>query len=260
MGIIGCGNLGSSLIHGFLETKELRAGEILGSDVDKKRLKQMRKLGIQTTKDNQELVESCDVIFIAVKPDAVESVLKETEKISGDKLFLSVAAGVSTEFIEARTRARVIRVMPNICGAVGEMASCFSLGNRVSRDDSELVEKLLNSVGTTFKVEEKLMDAITGLSGSGPAYLSLVIEALAQAGVEEGLSRELATKLAAQTAKGAGELVLRAGKTPAELIEMVRSPKGTTAEGLKVLEERKVAEAMREAVKAAAKRSKELSR
>jgi len=260
VGFIGCGNLGSSLIKGTLNAGALQAEGIVASDVSDEKLKELGKFGIETTTDNKKLVEHCDVIFIAVKPDIVESVLEETKEFSEGKLFVSVAAGVSTKFIEARTGARVIRVMPNICGLVGGMASCFSLGTRALREDGKLVEKLLAGMGTTFKVDEKLMNAVTGLSGSGPAYFYFIVQALQEAGVELGLSSEVALKLAAQTAKGAGEVILREGKTLEELIEMVCTPKGTTVEGLKVLEERKVADALRDAVKAAARRAKELSR
>lgn len=260
VGFIGCGNLGSSLIKGLLNTGALRAEELVASDVSDEKLGKLGKFGIETTTDSKKLVEHCDVIFIAVKPDVVESVLEETKESSKGKLFVSVAAGVSTKFIEARTRARVIRVMPNICGLVGEMASCFSLGTRASREDEELIEKLLAGMGMTFKVDEKLMNVVTGLSGSGPAYFYFIVQALQEAGVELGLSSEIALKLAAQTAKGAAEVILREGKTLEELTGMVCTPKGTTIEGIKVLEGRKVAGALRDAVKAAAKRAKELSR
>jgi len=260
VGFIGCGNLGTSLMKGLLNAGALQAGDLVASDVSDEKLMELGKFGIETTGNNKNLVKHCDVIFIAVKPDIVESVLEETKDSSKDKLFVSVAAGVSTKFIESRTRARVIRVMPNICGLVGEMASCFSLGTRASRADEKLVEKLLAAVGITFKVDEKLMDAVTGLSGSGPAYFYFIVQALQEAGVELGLSSEVALKLAAQTAKGAGEVILREGKTLDELTGMVCTPKGTTIEGLKVLKGRKVADALRDAVKAAARRAKELSR
>lgn len=260
VGIIGCGNLGSSLINGLLEAGALRAKDLVASDMNDEKLQKLRKFGIETTTNNKNLVEHCDVILIAVKPDIVESVLEETKESSKGKLFVSVAAGVSTKFIEAKTHARVIRVMPNICGVVREMASCFSLGTKASRDDEELVKKLLGSMGMTFIVDEKLMNAVTGLSGSGPAYFYFIVKALQEAGVELGLSSEISLKLAAQTAKGAGEIILREGKTLDELTRMVCTPKGTTIEGLKVLEGQKVADALRDAVKAAARRSKELSR
>lgn len=260
IGVIGCGNLGGSLIKGFLKTGVVQPADILVSDLSEQRIKEVKRLGVQIAVDNRELVKGSDLIFIAVKPDIVELVLREIEKVSNDKLFVSVAAGVSTKFIEAKTKARVVRVMPNICGSVAEMASCFSLGKRATREDEKTLEKLLGNVGLTFKVDEELMDAVTGLSGSGPAYFYLIIKALQEAGVELGLSSEIALKLAAQTAKGAGEIILGTGEKPDDLIKMVCTPKGTTIEGIKVLEERKVADAIKAAVKASAKRAKELSR
>jgi pyrroline-5-carboxylate reductase len=188
----------------------------------------------------------------------VESVLREVKEVSEGKLFVSLAAGISTRFIKERTRGRVVRVMPNICGKVEEMASCFSLGKWATRSDQRLVERLLGSVGVTFKVEEKLMNAVTGVSGSGPAYFAYIIKAMADAGEEMGLPKEISLKLAAQTAKGTGELL----KSQAldELIQKVCTPKGTTIEGMKILEKRGVAEAVKDAAKASAKRAKELSR
>lgn len=257
---IGCGNMGASLVRGFLGSGALKAREIIASDLSEERLRELKKLGIRTTTSNKELVKNYEVVFIAVKPDVVESVLKEVEGVSRGKLIISVAAGVSTKFIEARTRARVVRVMPNICGAVGEMAACFSLGRRATRKDGELVERLLGSVGLTFQVDEKLMNAVTGLSGSGPAYFYLFIRALQEAGVELGLSKEVALKLAAQTAKGAGEMVLKTGEGPDALIRRVCTPKGTTIDGIKVLESQRVADEIKAAVRASAKRANELSR
>ena len=260
IGFIGCGNLGSSLIRGFLRANSLKADEIIASDLDEGKLEELRGLGVEVTSDNKKVAKVSDVIFIAVKPDIVGNILDKIREFSRGKLLISVAAGVSTKSIEERTDARVIRVMPNICSLVAEMASCFSLGTKASAKDREFIKGLLGSVGTTFEVEEGMMDTITGLSGSGPAYFYFVIKALQEAGIELGLSKDVALKLAAQTAKGAGEMAVRSGKDLEELTRMVCSPKGTTIEGLKVLEGRKVFEAFKDAVKAAAKRAEELSR
>lgn len=262
IGIIGVGRMGFSLVKGLLASGT-KQNDIMISDKSSERLNvAKRELRVKETSNNRELVARSDLVFLAVKPNDVERVLDEIRDALGRRLFISFAAGVPIKSIEEGLgkKAKVIRVMPNIACSVLEGVLTYSSGKRVTARDEKIVKGLLRKLGFVVKVGEGKLDAITGLSGSGPAYLSLVIEALAQAGAEESLSRELATKLAAQTAKGAGELVLKSGKAPAELIEMVRSPKGTTAEGLKVLEERRVAEAMREAVKAAAKRSKELSR
>jgi pyrroline-5-carboxylate reductase len=260
VGFIGCGNLGSSLIKGFLSANSLKADEIIASDSDEGKLKELKGLGIEVAGDNKRAAERADIIFIAVKPDIVGKVLDEIREFSGGKLLISVAAGVATKSIEGRTDARVIRVMPNICSLVSEMASCFSLGSKASPKDREFIKGLLGSVGMIFEVEEGTMDAVTGLSGGGPAYFYLVIKALQEAGVELGLSKEVALELAAQTAKGSGEMALRSGKDLEELTRIVCSPKGTTIEGLKVLEKREVSKALKDAVKAAAKRAKELSK
>jgi len=259
VGFIGGGNLGSSLVRGLLKSGTLKAKDIIVSDLDESKLKNLNKLGVKTTTDNRKLVNDCDVVFIAVKPNIVESALKEVNDVSHDKIFISAAAGISTKFIEARTKARVVRTMPNTCGAVGEMASCFSLGKRATPKDAKLVERLLGGIGTTFRVDEKMMEAVTGLSGSGPAYFYVFIRAMQQAGVGLGLSNEIALKLAAQTAKGAGEMVLKTGGVD-DLIKQVYTQKGTTIAGIDVLEDRKVADAIKEAVKAATKRAKELYR
>jgi len=257
VGFIGAGNMGSSLARGLLKSGTLKAKEIMASDPSGERLRGLKKLGIQTTTDNKKLVNYCNVVFISVKPAVVESVLKEVEEVSGGKLFVSLAAGVSTKFIKDRTSGRVVRVMPNIGGKVGEMASCFSLGKGATRGDQKLVERLLGSVGVTFKVEEKLMGAVTGVSGSGPAYFAYIIKAMAEAGEEMGLPKDISLALAAQTAKGTGELLK--SEAPDELIQKVCTPKGTTIEGMKVLEKRGVAEAVKDAAKASAKRARELS-
>ncbi|KXB08253.1 hypothetical protein AKJ58_00455 [candidate division MSBL1 archaeon SCGC-AAA385D11] len=258
IGVIGCGNLGTSLLKGLLKAG-FKGENIIASDLDERKLEELQKLGIEVTKDNNKTASDSDVIFLAVKPDIVGDVLEKAE-IPKDKLLVSAAAGVSTDFLEDHTNARTIRIMPNICVGVAEMASCFTLGKRATEKDEEFVKSLLESLGTTFKVEEKLMNAVTGLSGSGPAYVYLVVEGLKEAGKELGLSEETALKLAAQTVKGSGEMVLNSGKDLKELIDMVCSPKGTTIEGIKVLKDRKVSEAFKKAVKAATKRSEELSK
>lgn len=259
IGVIGCGNLGTSLIKGFLESGKAKPEEIIGSDPDEKKLKELEGLGIKITTDNGEAIEESDVTLIAVKPSLVDEVLSELEA-SRKKLIVSVAAGISTDFLEKHTDARVIRVMPNICGRVGEMASCYTLGSSATRDDEEIVRGLLSDLGVTFKIDEELMDVATGLSGSGPAFVFLMIQGLRDAGVELGLSEEVALKLAAQTVKGSGEMTLDSGESLEELINMVSSPKGTTIEGVKVLKDQKTRQAFKEAVHAAVKRSKELSR
>ncbi|KXB09210.1 hypothetical protein AKJ46_00730, partial [candidate division MSBL1 archaeon SCGC-AAA833K04] len=247
IGVIGCGNLGSSIIKGLLKSESLKPEAIIASDPDKEKLEELGKLGVKTTTDNQEATEESEVIIIAVKPSLVGKVLEELG-VSKEKLIISVAAGVSTDFLERHTDARVIRVMPNICGRVAEMASCYTLGKFATKDDEKLVKDLLWVLGLTFKIDKELMDTVTGLSGSGPAFIFLVIQGLRDAGIDLGLSEDVALKLASQTVKGSGEMALNSGESLEELIDMVSSPKGTTIEGLKILEDQEVREAFEDAV------------
>ncbi|MGQ9788184.1 MAG: pyrroline-5-carboxylate reductase [Candidatus Hadarchaeaceae archaeon] len=260
VGVIGGGNLGSSLLRGFLKSNALNQNEIIASDSDETKANKLAKLSIAVTNDNRKLVRESDLVFIAVKPDLVESVLKEVADLSEGKLFVSVAAGVSTSYIEERTRARVVRAMPNICGSVLQMASAYSPGSRTTAEDERILKQLFGKLGIVFRVEEKLLGAVTGLSGSGPAFFFYLIKAVQDAGIELGLPRDVSFKLAAQTARGASEILLTSEEKIDELISRVCTPHGTTIEGMKILEEKKVAAAIKEAVKAAARRAEELSR
>ena len=262
VGFIGAGRMGSALIRSFLDAGALKARDIVASDKDEGKLRALAALGMVVTSDNREIAKKADTIFLAVKPGEVLKVLDEIKKLVDGKLVISIAAGIPIKLIEGKlgSRVRVARVMPNMPCAVSEGATAYCLGKNASKRDEEVVKKLFGSVGIAVELKEGLIDAVTGLSGSGPAYFYLIIKALTDAGVKEGLPRDVAEKLAAQTAKGAGAMVLKSGKTPDELIDMVRSPRGTTAEGLKAMEERKVAEAMIEAVRAATKKARELAR
>jgi pyrroline-5-carboxylate reductase len=262
VGFIGAGRMGSALVKSFLDAGALKARDIVASDKDEGKLRALAGFGVATTSDNREVAKKADAIFLAVKPGEISKVLDEIKDPVGEKLIVSIAAGIPTKLIEGKlgSKVRVVRVMPNMPCAVGEGVTVYCLGKNASRKDEEVVKKLFGSVGIAIELKEGLIDAATGLSGSGPAYFYLIIKALTDAGVKEGLPKNVAEKLAAQTAKGAGAMVLRSDKTPDELIDMVRSPGGTTAEGLKAMEERKVAEAMIEAVKAATKKARELER
>jgi len=254
--------MGTALIKGFLDAGLIKAEDVLASDKDKEKLKSLEdEFEVKTTLDGREVIKNSDIVFLSVKPDVVGDVLEEIKDVVNGKLIVSVAAGISTQFIESKLKnAHIIRVMPNIASTVGEVAAAFCSGKNATEEDAKLVEELLNGVGTAYAVSEKTMDAVTGLSGSGPAYFYLVIKALADAGVEEGLSEDVAVKLVAQTAKGSAEMVLKSSKNINELIDMVCSPKGTTIEGLKVLKEAKVEDALKRAVKAATKRSRKLAK
>lgn len=262
VGIIGVGRMGSALVKGFLKAKALETKDIIVSDRNREKLDPLSTLGVRTTVDNAEVAREADVIIIAVKPKDVESVLADIKNRVEGKIIISIAAGITTKFIEEKLagKAKVVRVMPNIGCSVQEGASVYCLGTHATEGNGETVKGLFESVGMVFALPETLMDAVTGLSGSGPAFYYFIMKAFTEAGVKEGIPRNVARRLVAQVAKGAGEMALATTVSFDELIDMVRSPEGTTAKGLEILEKGKVGELLKEAVKVAAKRSRELSR
>lgn len=263
-GFIGAGNMAEAMMKGMISSGECSAEELIASEVVPERRDYMaRTLGITVTADNVEVVKEAKTIVLAVKPNIVGPVLDELKPIlTGDHLVISIAAGVKISFIEAHLNwgVRVVRVMPNQPCLVGASASGFALGKSAKKEDKDLVQRVLNSVGIAYAMDEKLLDAVTGLSGSGPAYIYLVIEAMADGGVLAGLPRDVAQALAAQTVLGAAKTVLETRGHPAQFKDMVASPAGTTIEGLKVLEQGAVRGAFIKAVEEATKRSVELGK
>lgn len=264
LGVIGCGKMGTALVLGAIEAGVVAAGDVLGTDVIAgARASFSEKTGAGTTADLAELLERCEVLLLCTKPQDIFSTLGEL-KIDEDngRLLVSIAAGVTLTDLERHTSkaVRVVRTMPNTPALVGKGAAAYCLGARTVEGDEEVVKELLGAVGLAVSVPEKLMDAVTGLSGSGPAYVYLMIEAMADGGVRAGLPRADALRLAAQTVSGAAEMVLRTGEHPAVLKDMVTSPGGTTIAGLAVLEQRNVRSALIEAVTAASARAVELGK
>lgn len=261
--VIGAGAMGEALIRSLLSRGLVNADSLMAADVRRARLEQLHQNhGIRTTADNREAARFGQVLILAVKPQQIEGVLHQiSPEISGDHLVISIAAGVRLRFLESHLAegVPVVRVMPNVACLVGEAASGFSLGRWAGEREAELARRILEAVGQVFLLPEPLLDTVTGLSGSGPAFLGLVIDALADGGVACGLPREVAVKLAAQTCVGAGRLVLETGLHPSVLRDMVTSPGGTSAAGLQVLEERALRAALAGAVRAATRRSQELS-
>jgi pyrroline-5-carboxylate reductase len=213
-----------------------------------------------TTGTPEEVAAASDVVIIAVKPADVKALCEALSEVKGMRLFLSIAAGVSIAQLETwlGPRQRVIRSMPNTPALVGVGAAAFARGSKATAKDAAMAQKILGAVGTADEVSEKLLDAVTGLSGSGPAYIYTVIEALADGGVLMGLPRATALRLAAQTVAGAAEMVLITGKHPAALRDEVTSPGGTTIAALEQLESHGLRNAMIQAVRAAAEKSKAL--
>jgi len=261
--IIGGGKMGSILARGIISRKILSAQDITVTDIDQARLEDLRSsLKVKVTADNKKAVREADIIVLAVKPQNFPETLKGIRPVADKaKLFISIAAGVTTDAIEKllTKSPRVLRVMPNVNALAGEGAAAVARGHFAGKNDAQYALSIFNAVGLAVEVDEKLMDAVTGLSGSGPAYCFLIIEALTDAGVQLGLTRDLAEKLAAQTMLGSARLCLTSSQHPAQLKNMVTSPGGTTAAGLKVLEEGSIRATLMAAVEAAAKRSKELA-
>jgi len=263
IGFIGTGKMGEALIKGIIHARLVPSGNIYASDMDIAKLQILEKdLKINICKGNCDAVINSDVLIIAVKPQIVPAVLSEIKSSIKNQLIISIAAGVTIDTFEKNLppKTKVVRVMPNIAATVEEAASAISPGSAVSKEDTAIAASIFNAIGKTVQLQEHLMDAVTGLSGSGPAYIFMIIESLADGGVHEGLDRNTAKLLAAQTVLGAAKMVLDGGSHTGELKDMVTSPGGTTIRGLRVMEEQGVRIAMMNAVIAACERSKELGK
>jgi len=253
--------MGAALARGVVAGGELSAGQVIVSDLQAELLAPLGEQGLATTSDNEQLVRQAETILLAVKPQVLAEVVKSLPW-QADQLVISIAAGVTLARLGELLGAPqpVIRVMPNILATVGEAASAYAGNAAATAAHLERAQRLLSSVGTAVRVEEKLMDAVTGLSGSGPAFVAAFAEAMIDGGVAAGLPRDQAALLAAQTIQGVGRWLLETGRSPAQLKDMVTSPGGTTIAGLRSLESGGLRSAIIEAVVAAAERSRELGK
>ncbi|HEV7999682.1 MAG TPA: pyrroline-5-carboxylate reductase [Planctomycetaceae bacterium] len=262
VGFLGAGRMATALAKGLVATRFTGADSILASDpLAATREAFTRTSGGRCVASNLEVVRGADVLVLAVKPGHVAEVLAEIRsEVQPRHLVISVAAGVPLKTLIASlgSQARLARVMPNTPALVGAGASAYALGGGATADDSRLVGRLLETVGLAVELPENLLDAVTGLSGSGPAYVYQVIEALSDGGVLVGLPRDVATRLAAQTVLGAAQMVVQTGEAPAVLKDAVASPGGTTIAGLHALETGGLRAALMNAVRAATLRSREL--
>jgi pyrroline-5-carboxylate reductase len=262
IGFLGAGKMAMALARGFIRSGLVTAGEVIASDPSEAaRASFAKEVSAKTTASNPEAAKFADVLVLAVKPDQVGGVLADIRDCFTPKhCLISIAAGVPLAKLEAGlgVGARLIRVMPNTPALVGASATGFALGKSALPEDGELAQKLFSAVGLSFQVKESLLDAVTGLSGSGPAYAYLFIEGLSDGGVAAGLPREIATRLAAQTVLGSAKMVLETGLHPGVLKDMVTSPGGTTIEGLHELEKGKMRGTLISAVRAATEKSKKL--
>ena len=261
LGFLGCGKMASALAGGVVEAGVFARESILVNDcVPAAAGALVQALGVREVGDCVALAKAADVLLLCVKPgDALPALRALGDALAG-KLVVSIAAGLSLARLEeaAGPKARVVRVMPNTPALIHQGAAAFATGGTATAEDAALVTKIFSAVGRVVQVKEALLDAVTGLSGSGPAYVYLVIEALADGGVLMGLPRDLALQLAAQTVAGAAGMVLQTGLHPATLKDQVTSPGGTTIAGIKALEDAAVRSAFLSAVRAATERSKQL--
>lgn len=264
VGVIGAGNMAEALIRGLVRGGHVAPERVVASAPRGERRDELHAAyGIRVTADNREVARAADVCLLAVKPQILAKVLREAgDQLRPGSLVISVAAGVSTETIEGAVPegVRVVRAMPNTPALVGAGATAVSPGAHASEADLAIARKVFDAVGITVVLEELHLDAVTGLSGSGPAYIFLILEALADAGVKVGLSRRNAQRLAAQTVMGSAKLLLDTDEHPGKLKDMVTSPGGTAIAGLHTLEEGGLRTTLINAVETATKRARELGR
>lgn len=263
IGFIGAGHMAETLFSGLIQSKQSNPDRIICSDVRKERLAELEtQYGIQTTTDNQAVIGKADIIVYAIKPQIMADVLKETvDALDMNQLVISIAAGVPLAAIESMTHKdlRLIRAMPNLCVAVKAGATAIAAGAHAQPEDIEQAKAIFNAVGSCICLNgDHLLDAVTGLSGSGPAYIFMIVEALSDAGVKMGLSRPDAMALSSQTVLGAAKMLLQSNHHPGQLKDMVTSPGGTTIAGLHTLEKEGLRAALMNGVEAATQRSQEL--
>jgi pyrroline-5-carboxylate reductase len=261
IGFIGSGKMATALVQGAVSSRAFAPEDIVVCDaVAGVADKLAASVKARAAATNEELAREVEALVLCVKPvDALEALRALRPHLAG-RLVVSIVAGLPLAALQeaAGAEARVVRVMPNTPALIQRGAAAYSLGRTAAADDAALTEKLFGAVGQIVRVKEELLDVVTGLSGSGPAYVYLVIEALADAGVLMGLARDLSLKLAAQTVVGAAQMVIETGRHPAALRDEVTSPGGTTAAGLAVLEAAAVRSAFLQAVRAATERAREL--
>ncbi|GJP44418.1 hypothetical protein CLOM_g3826 [Closterium sp. NIES-68] len=265
LGFIGAGQMAEAVARGLSAAGVVEYADMAAADVSSDRLAVFQGIGIDTKESAKEVAASSDVIFIAVKPFAVQPVLADlaaSGALTERHLIVSIAAGVPLGKMQqwVGEDVRIVRVMPNTPCLVGATAAAMSLGARATEEDGALVKAMFGAVGEVYEVEERLLDAVTGLSGSGPAYVFVAIEALADGGTAAGLPRKVALSLAAQTVYGAAKMVIDTQKHPGQLKDSVASPAGTTIAGLHELEKGGFRSLLMNAVIAAANRSKEMSK
>jgi len=260
---IGAGNMASAIISGIVKNELLDAKNVIVYDIDSLKLDEMAaELHISKVATLLDAVENSQIIFMCIKPNVMEPVLQEIKDKLNEKSIVSIAAGWSAKRIKdvIGKDKKVLRLMPNTPLMAGEGMTIFETPSDIPAEDNNLVKAIFNALGQTAEASEKLMDAVTAVSGSGPAYVYLLIDAIADGGVLQGLPKDLALKLAAQTVLGSAKMVLDTGKHPCALKDAVCSPGGTTIEAVKVLEDNAFKGTLIQAVEACAEKSRKLSK
>lgn len=264
IGFIGSGNMATAMIGGIISANLVEASQIICSNKTENKLKELHtRYGVSTTLNNSEVAETSDVLVLAVKPFAYKEVIEEIRnKIKEDTIVVSIAAGIKLEVIKEyfKKDVKIVRAMPNTPALIGEGMAALSPCPRVGKSELDLICNIFNSFGHCEIIPESLMDAATALSGSAPAFIFMIIEALADGAVREGFPREKAYTFAAQTVLGSAKMVLETKKHPGELKDMVTSPAGTTIEGVSVLEKKGLRSSLIEALHQTTQKSKDLSK
>jgi pyrroline-5-carboxylate reductase len=252
--VIGAGMMGGAIVKSLV--KSGYTGKITAADIRPERLREQEKNGVATSMDNRKAAAGADILFVVVKPGDVEKVLKEIRTETEGKLVISVAATVPLKFVKKFIpKSKAVRIMPNVGALVQASYTAYCCDDGVTPEDKAKVKALLNMMGICEEVDEKYMDAITALSGSGPGYLSIIIEALMYAGLKVGLPRNIALTSAAQTVLGTGKLVIELKEHPAKIKDMVTTPGGTTIEAIYELEGSQIRQSLMRAIGEAAKKS-----
>jgi len=261
LGFIGAGKLAGSVIRGLMRAKFCPPGAIIASEPNEQtRTTLKNETGVAVAMNNAEVVDKAEAIFIAVKPPMVVPVLAELKDQLQNKLVISLAGGVRISSMEKVCDARIMRALTNTPSAICRAATGITRGSRSTKDDVDLVRKIFGAIGVVVEINEQQIDIVTALSGSGPAFIYTVVEALAAGGTKLGLANEVAMELAIQTARGAAEIMLESKMSPEELRRMVVTPGGTTAAGLAVMEKLGTSESLIAAVETATKRGQEMAK
>ena len=261
IGFIGCGNMGSAMIKGIKSTYKDNV-DIYVSDLDKVKLNKIKEKYNVIIANNQEVVKNAEIFFLAVKPNVYDEVLNEIkELVSADKIVITIAAGKKISDVQNKLGAKkIVRIMPNTPAMVGEAMTAIVFNELISEEEKNQISDIIKSFGKLQLVDEKYMSAMTALAGSSPAYIYMVIEAMADAGVLLGLKREDSYKIVAQSVLGSAKMVLESGEIPAKLKDDVCSPAGTTIEAVRVLEQKGIRSAFIEAIKSCHEKSESMSK